>query len=372
MLYPAPLGKFTANVFILTPDGWIYTIRNIKEIQNITVEGLQFNEYKITLPVLQGAKLEYANESSDVVSYGGSFHFTVQLDASHSNSALVLKANGKVITPKNGVYTIENIVENQTVTVEGLQINTYTVTFSKGDGYGIARLMGSVYPVPYGGSYYFRVKLDSEYSNSTIVVKANGNILTLKDGNYELNNMKESFYVTIEGVKLNTYVVHVENGSGSGNYEHGTLVNITANKAPEGKVFDQWSSNGDVTFADKTAESTTFTMQTSSVNITALYKDIVVTPPVTPQKPKTPTVKVKVKKTTATISWKKVSGTSGYEVAIAKSKNGTYSKKAVKSLKYLKKGLKKGKTYYIKVRAYKKVDGKKVYSSYSKVKKVKV
>ena len=42
------------------------------------------------------------------------------------------------------------------------------------------------------------------------------------------------------------------------------------------------------------------------------------------------------------------------------------------TIKFTKTGLTKGKTYYFKVRAYKTVDGKKVYGDYSKVVSVKV
>lgn len=79
---------------------------------------------------------------------------------------------------------------------------------------------------------------------------------------------------------------------------------------------------------------------------------------------------------TVAVKWKKVSGASGYEIYSATSKNGKYKKVAT-----VKKGgttsckntkLKKGKTYYYKVRAYCTVNGKKVYGKYSEVKSVKV
>lgn len=72
---------------------------------------------------------------------------------------------------------------------------------------------------------------------------------------------------------------------------------------------------------------------------------------------------------------KKVSGTKGYEVVYSTSKK---FKNLVKKLRFTGKSktigkLKKNKTYYIKVRAYKKTsDGKKVYGSYSNIKKVKI
>ena len=76
----------------------------------------------------------------------------------------------------------------------------------------------------------------------------------------------------------------------------------------------------------------------------------------------------------ATISWKSTSSrNSGYEVYMATSKNGDYSLlKTTTAKTYTKTGLTKGKTYYFKVRAYKTVDGTKVYGNYSTVKYVKV
>ena len=92
-------------------------------------------------------------------------------------------------------------------------------------------------------------------------------------------------------------------------------------------------------------------------------------------KPLTPKVTVKSTKTKkATISWKNTSSrNSGYEVYMATSKNGDYSLvKTTTAKTYTKTGLTKGKTYYFKVRAYKTVDGTKVYGNYSTVKYVKV
>lgn len=66
------------------------------------------------------------------------------------------------------------------------------------------------------------------------------------------------------------------------------------------------------------------------------------------------------------ITWNKVSKADGYEVLKATSKTGTYSKvKTTSSLSYINTSLTTGKTYYYKVRAYRVVNGKKIYSSYS-------
>ena len=72
------------------------------------------------------------------------------------------------------------------------------------------------------------------------------------------------------------------------------------------------------------------------------------------------------------VSWKKVSGASGYEVYRSTSKKGKYKKvktlKKSSSVTFKNTDLTKGKKYYYKVRAYRVVKGKKVYGSYSSVK----
>lgn len=70
------------------------------------------------------------------------------------------------------------------------------------------------------------------------------------------------------------YNVTVENGAGSGQYEAGRVVTITAYASPdEKKVFDKWTtSNTDIGFSSATSSSTTFVMPTHDVKVTATYK----------------------------------------------------------------------------------------------------
>lgn len=77
----------------------------------------------------------------------------------------------------------------------------------------------------------------------------------------------------------------------------------------------------------------------------------------------------------ATLSWSNVSGESGYQVYYSNKKNGEYKKVASykkNTLTGSKSKLKSKKTYYFKVRAYKKTDSGTVYSSWSEVKSIKI
>ncbi len=74
------------------------------------------------------------------------------------------------------------------------------------------------------------------------------------------------------------------------------------------------------------------------------------------------------------LKWKKVSGAKGYQLQYALNKKFTKKKKSklTKKRKYIVTKLKKKKTYYFRVRAYKLNGKKKVYGKWSKVKKVKI
>ena len=94
-------------------------------------------------------------------------------------------------------------------------------------------------------------------------------------------------------------------------------------------------------------------------------------------KPKSASIKkVKGAKKAISVTWKKVSGVNGYEIQVATDKKFKKNKKTVtikkqKTTKTTVKKLKAKKKYYVRVRTYKIVNGKKVYSSWSKVKSVK-
>ncbi|MBR6568316.1 MAG: fibronectin type III domain-containing protein [Clostridia bacterium] len=94
--------------------------------------------------------------------------------------------------------------------------------------------------------------------------------------------------------------------------------------------------------------------------------------------PSKTSVTLKAEKNQLTIRWKTVSDVKGYQLMYSTSEK--FTKKATKTLTVTKaktkkttiKNLKKGKKYYVKVRAYKTVGTKKIYGAFSSVKTVKI
>lgn len=71
--------------------------------------------------------------------------------------------------------------------------------------------------------------------------------------------------------KPNSHLVTVNNGTGSGNHDYGSTVNIEADPAPAGMHFKEWQTS-DVTLANPGDALTGFTMPDNAVALTAVYE----------------------------------------------------------------------------------------------------
>ncbi|MCV9385267.1 NBR1-Ig-like domain-containing protein [Reichenbachiella ulvae] len=99
---------------------------------------------------------------------------------------------------------------------------------------------------------------------------------------FRLYNFKSTSITTrIDAIQLLdpstelSYSLQVNDGSGSGVYTSGTVVNLVANAAPSGQEFDQWViDNGTVSISDVNASTTSLTMQQSAATVSATYRDI--------------------------------------------------------------------------------------------------
>ena len=81
------------------------------------------NTYAVTLPTGTGYTVMAQDGSSSPVTHGGSYSFTVTIaDGYDAGDSFAVKTNGAPLTADgSGVYTIANITQAQTVTVEGVE-----------------------------------------------------------------------------------------------------------------------------------------------------------------------------------------------------------------------------------------------------------
>ena len=92
---------------------------------------------------------------------------------------------------------------------------------------------------------------------------------TMPDKNVEVT----AVYIDTEYVE---HTIKVNNGSADpAKATVGTVVKLTADAAPSGKVFDKWIVNpGTVSLSNASSSKTTFTMPAGNVEVTATYKDV--------------------------------------------------------------------------------------------------
>ena len=86
------------------------------------------------IPAESGTGYVVSSDDGTNVSYGESYTFTVTISDHYNGDTMRVYANGILLIPDVGentyTYTVENITSNQVITVNGVNINKYTVTYT--------------------------------------------------------------------------------------------------------------------------------------------------------------------------------------------------------------------------------------------------
>lgn len=218
-------------------------------------------------------------------------------------------------TPANGSY-VPSVLTEQTVTLTGtvkcpdsIDDNGITLTTTITITISAAGIVGAPTANPTAGTYTENqsVTLTSSTEGATIYYTTDGSEPTITGGvpagttaqyiapiavtgtqgqsitttikaiavkDRMQNSSVEKFTYTIQ-IPVPKYEVNVTNGSGSGNYAQGSTVTITANTAPNGQRFKDWSiESGNITLASSTSDTTTFVMPAGAVSVKANYEAI--------------------------------------------------------------------------------------------------
>jgi serine/threonine protein kinase len=166
-------------------------------------------------------------------------------------------------------YTMGNADATVTATYTTAQTTTCTISASAGSGGSISP-SGSVTVVS-GNNLSFTASPNS--GKEVDVWTLDGSIVQTGSNSYTVSRVtsNHSLSVSFKNTEPITYTLTVNNGTGSGSYTTGTVVNISANAAPSGQVFDKWTgSTGRITAVN--SANTTFTMGNSDAIIQATYK----------------------------------------------------------------------------------------------------
>ncbi len=182
------------NDKVVAPDDdGNYTVKRVSSDITISVTGLSRVYYGVA-KTYKGLGVKVVGD--DKVAVGGNYTFTLQV-SQHATEQVVVKVNGQIVTPNDGVYTVANCNDNVIVEVSDPVVPKVNATID-GVGYTIEAL-----PTVIGDTYYFSVHINQDYENhQPLVVKANGSVVEAVDGIYAIQNAPQDVTIAVEGLTL--------------------------------------------------------------------------------------------------------------------------------------------------------------------------
>lgn len=248
------LISITAPQAITVANGTAYDAMNLPATVNIVTEGNTESSAPVTWNTTAPASGSY--EPSVLTQQTVTLNGTVTCPDSIDDNGVLLTTTITITISAAGIVGAPTVnlaagtyTENQSVTLtsstEGATIYYTTDGSEPTITGGVPAGTTAVYTAPIAVT-------GTEGESITTTIKA----IAVKDRMQ--NSSVEKFTYTIQ-IPVPKYEVNVTNGSGSGNYAQGSTVTITANTAPNGQRFKDWSiESGNITLASSTSDTTTF------------------------------------------------------------------------------------------------------------------
>ncbi len=213
-----------------------------------------------------------------------------------------------------------------------------------------------------GTDYEVSYSNNKNVGTAIVTITGKGNYTGTVNKNFTINKASQTLTAKAKKTSLVNGKTTTISASGKGAITYSSSNKKIATVSSSGKVTAK--SPGKVTITVKAAGNNNYKSASKKIKIKV--------------NPKATSIKSakNSKSKKATVKWKKVSDVTGYQIQYStsksfKSKKSVTVKGATKVSKTLSK-LKKGKTYYIRIRAYKTVSGTKYYSEWSSKKSVKI
>lgn len=201
------------------------------------------------------------------------------------------------------------------------------------------------------GNYYYgnysKIFSESTRINKVTNLKLDTRNATSLEISWDKVNNADGYKIYKLDTNTNTYkLIDTINSNSTTSYTHSNIVSAT-NYYYKVKAFKYLNGSNRYSDYSSTLKATTRPLQPSVTLSSTTSKSI-------------------------KANWTKISKrTTGYEVRMSTSKSGTYNSiGTTTNTSFTKGNLTKGKTYYFKVRAYRIVDGQKIYSLYSSIKSI--
>ena len=194
----------------------------------------------------------------------------------------VVESGGITLADANSAtttFTMPAEAVSVKATYKNTPVTTYSLTTQVNGGHGT--ISASKTGLAAGSTETITFTPDAGYKIDTVTVNGTATSVSGNTLNVTMNENK-TVVVTYKAIEYNITVTDGKATIGAGSEiskaAQGTTVTLTANAAPDGKVFDKWVvESGSITLADVNSATTTFTMPASAVSVKATYKNTPVT-----------------------------------------------------------------------------------------------
>ena len=394
------------NVYYIKPFGLKNTVtaEYVWPVKSVTLQGkfktavfytpVNFwsdgkNKYTLEKAPWHGQKLKitYTNGETESVDIYKSNHYGQYINA-------YINYSGNKKSPEAGIYDVHFKLSGsgaEAIFKKGIQVkNLSQMPVIAGKGTKVMPVTGSIVyslKTTNAGAYTIKCKDWDSYSYLTVSQLKNGElkqVLSVENGKSCTLKANSVYYIGLNihsGVmKLDNVMFTVSQGTNKTQISKtkltiGTLSYTGSNVKPAVTV-----KNGSRTLRQGTDYTISYSKASkigTAVKVTITGKGsytgkTVKTAYIVPAKPAVSSV-ISGKRS-LTVSFKKTTGASGYQIAYSTSQSSGYKYSDLNSKTFRKTiiGLSSGKKYYVRVRAYKTINGKKYYGNYSAVKSVKV
>jgi hypothetical protein len=234
-------------------EAWIeYTLDGTYEIYQLNLQ--LFNSWIRTYPL----KIEVDGTTV----FNGTSQLTNEFGWNHFSFAPVSGSKVKISMTANNSFGNADLCMHETKIYgsnEGLSLYQLTVNSGSGAGNYVdgSNVAIAAYNAPDGMVF-------DQWTGDTAAIAdiyAESTIVTIPDSNIQVTATYHGFYN-----------VTVNSGAGGGMYAPRAEVVITADEAPDGQIFDQWTGNIEAV-ANIYSPFTSLTMPAADVQVTPVYKD---------------------------------------------------------------------------------------------------
>lgn len=255
-------------------DGSI-SFTNIHSDLNVNVNGIEKNKYSVNFEPSNGAEFKLSDETSSEISQNKSIRIAhgdfcrFSLESPQDLNNFEVTANDIVLRPQDGIYTLQSITQNTTVSIKNKSDSVYAISFDQ-----LKQISSSITDpqeneisnnsVKYGDSFSFKFSPDIAYTQKQYQImlyaiptdKLNSlpddisqYLLTPSAQNvYTLNSVENPLTIVPKNVQKNTYTVNFPENLSNASYEiisgdkisenefvvsHGDSLSFILNSPPE-------------------------------------------------------------------------------------------------------------------------------------------